>query len=71
MRNVFGLVVKIYQSLQMSDWFGIRVLKDGYDIGNVENSKPDKLTQSVNKYLYDLLCLEEKALNTSFKLTHI
>ena len=79
MKSTFNLIRMIYRDLNTCDYFGLKILKDGYnpaystinEKGGFHNEVIDKLTQPTNKYLQDILCFEQKELNTEFKFKHL
>ena len=79
MKSTFNLVRMIYRDLNNCDYFGLKILKDGYnqaystinEKGGFHNEDLDRLTQPTIRYLQDILCFEQKELNTEFKLKHL
>lgn len=79
LQNTFDLARGIYRDLNKQDYFGLKILKNGFDqtknkeAANDDDNDKDKviLTQKPRQYLEDVLCLELKELNQDFKFKHL
>jgi len=66
----------LFNDLEPQDFFGLKILKNGFNpefapLNKESQDDDDKHKQLSNKYLQDVIVLEEKKMNTIVKVKHL
>ena len=70
LKSTMNLAKMLFNNLENDDYFGMKVLKNGYQ-GYIQSQMKAGINQPSQYYLQDVLVLEKKQMNTSVKSKYL